>query len=43
MTAEIIDLRAWRIAHHARAGLCAVAISAWGWPFRVWLAWWGIR
>ena len=44
MTAQIINLQAWRDAHMAPAeGFYAEAIRMWMWPAQVWLAWWGFR
>lgn len=43
MTAQIINLRAWRLAHSEPAAMYSAAAAVWLWPVRVWLAWWGIR
>ena len=40
MTAQIINLQAWRVAHSERPALCLELLRAWMWPVRVWLAWW---
>lgn len=46
MTAQIIDLRTWRIEHsehlRAPAGLYSELLRASLWPLRVWLACWGV-
>ena len=43
MTAQIINLRAWRLAHSEPAAMCSAAAAVWLWPVRIWLTWWGIR
>ena len=50
MTAQIINLQAWRLAHSEspdmRAELVRIwlwPVRIWLWPVRIWLAWWGIR
>lgn len=43
MTARIISLNAWRIAHPARVTLYAAQFRLLTLPLRVWLVWWGIR
>ena len=43
MTAQIINLRAWRLAHAQLPVAFDVAVQVWLWPLRLWLAWWGIR
>ena len=42
MTAQIINLRAWRLAHSEPASMYSEVLRVWLWPVRVWLAWWGI-
>ena len=39
MSAQIINLHAWRVAHSERPALCLELLRAW--PVRVWLAWLG--
>ena len=41
MSAQIINLHAWRVAHSERPALCLELLRAW--PVRVWLAWLGVR
>ena len=43
MTAQIINLQAWRVAHSERPALRLELLRVWVWPVRVWLAWWGVR
>jgi hypothetical protein len=43
MSAQIINLHAWRVAHSERPALCLELLRVWMWPVRVWLAWWGVR
>jgi len=43
MSAQIINLQEWRVAHSERPALCLELLLAWVWPVRVWLAWWGVR
>lgn len=43
MTAKVINLQAWRLAHPAPLTLYAAQIRLLTLPLRVWLAWWGIR
>lgn len=43
MSAQIISMQAWRVAHSERPALCLELLRAWMWPVRVWLAWWGWR
>ena len=49
MTAQIINLKAWRASHSApdmRTELVRIwlwPVRIWLWPVRIWLAWWGIR
>ena len=43
MTAQIINLRAWRLAHSEKPAMYSEVLRVWLWPVRVWLAWWGIR
>lgn len=43
MTAKIINLQAWRLAHPAPLTLYAAQLRLLTLPLQVWLAWWGIR
>ena len=43
MSAQIISMQAWRVAHSERPALCSELLRVWVWPVRVWLAWWGVR
>jgi len=43
MSAQIINLQAWRVAHSERPALCSELLRVWVWPVRVWLALWGVR
>ena len=43
MSAQIINLSAWRVAHAAPAGLYVEALRVWMWPVRFWLACWGVK
>jgi hypothetical protein len=43
MTAKIINLEAWRIAHPAPLRLYTAQLHLITLPLRLWLAWWGIR
>lgn len=43
MSAQIIRMQAWRVAHSERPALYSELLRAWMWPVRVWLAWWGVR
>lgn len=43
MSAQIINLHAWRVAHSERPALYLELLRAWMWPVRVWLALWGVR
>ena len=43
MSAQIINLQAWRVAHSERPALCLELLQVWAWPVRVWLALWGVR
>ena len=43
MSAQIINLQAWRVAHSERPALCFGLLRARMWPVRVWLALWGVR
>ena len=43
MTAKIINMQAWRIAHPAPLTLYAAQLRLLTLLLRVWLAWWGIR
>ncbi len=43
MSAQIINLQAWRVAHSERPALCLELLRVWVWPVRVWLALWGVR
>ena len=42
MTAQIINLRAWRLAHSESHDMRTELVRIWLWPVRIWLAWWGI-
>lgn len=42
MTAKIINLKAWRIAHSEPLDIRMELVRIWLWPVRIWLAWWGI-
>ena len=42
MTAQIINLQAWRASHSA-PDMRTELVRIWLWPVRVWLACWGIR
>lgn len=41
MTAQIISMQAWRVAHSERPALYSELLRVWMWPVRVWLAWLG--
>lgn len=43
MTAKIISLNAWRLAHPAPLTLYTAQLRLLTLPLRVWLAWWGIQ
>ena len=43
MTAQIINMSDWRLAHSERPAMYSEVLQVWLWPVRVWLAWWGIR
>lgn len=43
MTAQIINLKAWRIAHSEPLDIRTELVRIWLWPVRIWLACWGIR
>jgi len=44
MSAQIISMQAWRVAHSDKAvRLRLELLRVWVWPVRVWLAWWGVR
>lgn len=43
MTAKIINLEAWRIAHPAPLRLYTAQLRIITLPLRLWLAWWGVR
>ena len=43
MTAKIINLQAWRLAHPQHSAMYSELLRVWACPLRVWLAWWGIR
>lgn len=43
MSAKIIELQAWRVAHSERPAMYSELLQVWAWPVRVWLAWWGVR
>lgn len=38
MSAQIISMQAWRVAHSERPALCLELLRGWMWPVRVWLA-----
>lgn len=42
MSAQIISMQAWRVAHSERPALYSELLRVWVWPVRVWLAWWGV-
>ena len=42
MSAQIISMQAWRVAHSERPALYSELLRVWMWPVRVWLAWWGV-
>lgn len=42
MSAQIINLQAWRVAHSERPALCLELLRVWVWPVRVWLALWAV-
>jgi len=43
MTAQIINMRIWRIAHSEPRDIRTELVRIWLWPVRIWLACWGIR
>lgn len=43
MSAQIISMQAWRVAHSEQPAMHPDVLRVWMWPLRVWLAWWGIR
>ena len=43
MTAQIINMSDWRLAHSESPDMRAELVRIWLWPVRIWLAWWGIR
>ena len=43
MSAQIINLSAWRVAHAEPVGLYVEALRVWMWPVRFWLACWGVK
>lgn len=43
MSAQIISMQAWRVAHSELPALYSELLRVWMWPVRVWLAWWGVR
>lgn len=43
MTAQIISLRAWRLAHPAPRRFVDAHVRLALLPLRLWLAWWGIK
>lgn len=43
MSAQIISMQAWRVAHSERPALYSELLRVWMWPVRVWLAWWWVR
>ena len=43
MSAQIITLQAWPLAHSEFPDMRTELVLIWLWPVRIWLACWGIR